>query len=103
MVIYCAKCESPNSDQAPVCGKCGHPLAKSKRDRSTAPPAPEPSPAPLSFDDEIVPSTLERLYRSWTLVGWLFAAQLAFGLVLAVAYCIYLLFQWYPYRGLRTF
>ena len=26
MLIYCAKCEAQNSDQAPVCGECGNPL-----------------------------------------------------------------------------
>ena len=26
MLIYCAKCEAANSDQATVCSECGHPL-----------------------------------------------------------------------------
>ena len=26
MTIYCAKCEAENTDKAPFCGACGHPL-----------------------------------------------------------------------------
>ena len=41
MLIYCAKCEAANSDEAPVCGECGHPLA-GPADRETLQPLCEP-------------------------------------------------------------
>lgn len=30
MVIYCARCEASNSDQAPFCSECDHPLTAAK-------------------------------------------------------------------------
>ena len=47
MMIYCAKCEAANSDQAPFCGQCFHPL------KAITPlvPAFEPTTKPASLID----------------------------------------------------
>ena len=51
MLIYCAKCEAANSDQAPVCGECGHSLMAERVEptEDPSPPASTAKPIPTNL------------------------------------------------------
>ena len=72
MLIYCAKCEAANSDQAPFCGGCGHPLMTLARPQVVAPPPPSRTPT--------VNVTLGRRFGPWSIVGWLVVFVLTGGI-----------------------